>query len=59
MFNNNYNLSGSIPLFDTSYYTRIRNYSNYLEGVVKNNITNIETFIAMHDNSWIPQSWIE
>ena len=59
MFNNNYDLKGSIPLFDLGQYTRIRNFTNYVEGVVKSNITNANTFIALHSSTWVPQSWIE
>jgi len=59
MFNNNRLLRGSIPLFDTSKFTRIRNASGYVEGVTKENITNANVFISMHDISWIPQTWIE
>jgi hypothetical protein len=58
MFNNNRLLRGSIPLFDTSKFTRIRNASGYVEGVTKENITNANVFISMHDISWIPQTWI-
>ena len=59
MFNNNYDLKGSIPLFDLGQYTRIRSFTNYVEGVVKSNITNANTFIALHSSTWVPQSWIE
>jgi len=56
---NNQHLSGSIPLFDVSKFTRIRSVSGYVEGVNKGSITNASSFISMHDTSWIPQSWIE
>ena len=59
MFNNNRLLRGSIPLFDVGKFTRIRNVSSYVEGVTKENITNANVFISMHDSSWIPQTWIE
>lgn len=59
MFNNNRLLRGSIPLFDTSKFTRIRNYSGYVEGVNKSSITNATTFIGMHESGWVPQTWIE
>lgn len=59
MFSNNSHLRGSIPLFDIGKFTRIRNVSGYVEGVNKSSITNANTFINMHDSSWIPQSWIE
>lgn len=59
MFSNNRLLKGSIPLFDVGKFTRIRNVSSYVEGVTKENITNANTFISMHDVSWIPQTWIE
>jgi hypothetical protein len=59
MFNNNRLLRGTIPLFDTGKFTRIRSASEYVEGVSKGNIINANTFIGMHDVSWIPQTWIE
>lgn len=59
MFSNNRLLAGSIPLFDTGKFPRIRSVSGYVDGVSKFNITNADTFISMHDNSWIPQLWIE
>jgi len=57
MFNNNRLLRGSIPLFDTGKFTRIRNAGSYVEGVTKENITNANVFISMHEASWIPQTW--
>ena len=59
MFNNNRLLKGTIPLFDISKFVRIRYVSSYVEGVTKENITNANVFISMHDNTWIPQTWIE
>jgi len=59
MFHNNALMTGSIPLFDTGKFTRIRTVSGYLEGVSKGNISNANTFISMHDASWIPQAWID
>lgn len=59
MFLNNVSLKGTIPLFDEGVYTRIRSNAGYVEGVMKDNISNAETFINIHDTSWIPQTWIE
>ena len=59
MFANNQRLTGSIPLFSVANFPRIRTVSGYVEGVNKGSITNANSFISMHDTSWIPQSWIE
>ena len=59
MFSNNRLLKGSIPLFDVGKFTRIRSVNGYVDGVTKDNIVNANTFISMHDISWIPRTWIE
>ena len=59
MFYNNRRLKGTIPLFDPGSYTRITQYTNYVEGVSKNFIINANTFISSHTGNWIPQTWLE
>lgn len=59
MFANNKLMIGSVPLFDTTKFTRIISAGGYLTGVNKSQINNADVFISMHDTSWYPQSWIE
>jgi hypothetical protein len=53
-FYGNSNMKGSVPLFDRNQFTYLKNnYTSYLSGVPKANITNADSL----DEDYRPQDW--